>query len=176
MIRRRFRLLWVVALVCLGGCASVTKDIRVETEANANVDFSGYTTFAWLGAAGLLNDPRGTWAGPEFDMGSEVKFLIDRELREKGMTQVVASPSVAVAFALGIDMEALELVQDPSSEIELIENSPKGALVIVLLDPATRRPVFAGAAVADILDNPPKETVKKRLDYAVTQILKGVPR
>jgi hypothetical protein len=74
----------------LFGCATATKDIRVETESAPGVNLSGYTTYAWAGSAEVVNDPHGNWEPPGFDADAELRFLINRELRGKGMQEVTS--------------------------------------------------------------------------------------
>ncbi len=46
------RYLIVGALALLGaGCATVTKDIKVDAETRAGADPTGYRTYAWVGTA-----------------------------------------------------------------------------------------------------------------------------
>ena len=177
MLQFRRWLILGLALACLAGCASsLTQDIAVETEANPEVDFGAHQTFAWLGAATEVDDPDGIWTPPQLDVMAEVRFLVNRELRKRGMSEVVASPDVEVLCAIGVDMNALELVQDPQTLLELAENIPKAALVVTLVDPATRTPIWLGIAVATLQEDPSNDLVKKRVHYAVSEILKGLPR
>ena len=99
-------------------------------------------------------------------------FLTNRELRGKGMTEVVDSPDVAVIYAVGVDMEALDVVVDKKSGEETTKPTPKGAVLIVLIDPNTRRVLWAGHATANISEKPTPELAKKRLDYAITELFK----
>ena len=113
------------ALLLLSGCASnVTKDIKVETEANPKVSFTGYSSYTWLGSAAIVYDPEGQWEPPQFDMDAEIKFLIDRELRKHGMTETSSSPDLIVAFAAGIDMATMEIKTDPESKLETLKTYP----------------------------------------------------
>jgi len=48
--------------------------------------------------------------------------------------------------------------------------------VIVLIDGQTGNPVWASAAVADVQQEISSEDVRKRLDYAVTQMFKLMKR
>jgi hypothetical protein len=73
-------------------------------------------------------------------------------------------------------MEALELVENKESKLQVLENVPKGALVVVLLDGTTGIPVWAGAAVGNVQQEISSDDVRKRLDYAVTQMFKLMKR
>ena len=101
-------------LILLTGCASsVTKDIMIDAEADPKANFTGYTSYTWLGSAAIVYDPEGKWEPPQFDADAEIKFLIDRELRKRGMNEDSVNPDLIVAFAAGIDMSSMEFDIDP---------------------------------------------------------------
>ena len=176
-MKRNYALLFAAVVMLLAGCSSVpTKDITVDAHANPKANFSGYKTYAWLGSAAILNDAYGQWEPPAFDADAEVKYLIDRELRKRGMMQNSADPDVIIAFAAGIDMDALELQMDPQSKMENLANVPRGGLVIAMVDSDSEFVIWLGVATADIQEQPDAKTVKARLEYAVTQLLQLFPK
>ena len=167
----------ILVLMFLAGCATTpTKDIQIDAQADPKANFSGYKTYAWLGAAAILNDPYGQWEPPQFDADAEIMFLIDRELRKRGMSENTVNPDLVVAFAAGIDMEALGVKVDPKTKMELLENVPRGGLAIMLVDSDSGFVIWVGAATAEVQESPDPETVKARLDYAVTQLFKKLPK
>jgi hypothetical protein len=167
----------VLALVLLvAGCASVTKDIVVDTDMDPKANLKGYSTYTWLASAAILYDPEGKWEPPQFDADAEIKFLIDRELRQRGMIESADNPDLIVAFAAGIDMATMEIKIDPASNLETLRNVPMGALAVALIDGKTGLAIWGGIATAEIQENPGLDVVKKRLDYAVTSMFKKLPR
>jgi len=161
----------------LSGCASsVTRDIMVDTEVDPKANLSGYQSYAWLGAAAIVFDDKGQWEPPQFDADAEIKFLIDRELRERGMTEDSVNPDLIIAYAAGIDMDSMAIKADPASDLEVLENVPVGALTVILVDAETGLAIWAGVATAEIQQSPTTETVKKRLDFAVSQMFAKLPR
>ncbi len=161
----------------LAGCASApTKDIELEAAADPKANFSGYKSYAWLGAAAIINDPYGQWEPPDFDADAEIKYLIDRELRKRGLLQNSADPDLIVAFAAGINMAALELKVDPKTKINNLANVPRGVLLITLVDSESGFVIWMGVATADVQKQPDAKTVKARLDYTVTQLFKKLPK
>lgn len=169
MKKHLFTLAAVMLLV--GGCASsVTQDIMVETDMDPKADINGYSSYAWLGSAAILFDEKGRWEPPQFDADAEIKFLIDRELRDHGMTEDSVNPDLVVAYAAGIDMDTMDIKTDPESGLEVLEESPMGSLTVILIDADTGVAIWAGVATADIQDNPTPETTKKRLDFAISEM------
>ena len=163
-------------LILIHGCASsVTKDILVEAEADPKINFQDYSSYTWLGSAAIVFDSQGRWEPPEFDADAEIKYLIDRELRARGMSENSVDPDMIVAFAAGIDMDSMEISIDPESQLTVLENVPQGALAVVLIDAHTGQAIWGGVATADIQENPGQETIKKRLEFAVTSMFKKFP-
>ncbi len=164
-----------VVILVISGCSSGFKDIHVETEANPKVNFEGYSSYAWAAAAAIVRDPAHQWTPPDLNIGAEIMFLVDRELRARGMSEVQQSPDVLVIYALGVDMKALGVVTDPDDKEERFEEIPKGGVIIVLADPESRQVMWVGGAVADLLEEPNAELTKKRLDHAITTMFKKFP-
>lgn len=170
---------WLFAIVAmsLAGCASTpTGDIKIDAQADPKANFSGYKSYAWLGSAAILNDPYGQWEPPAFDADAEIKHLIDRELRKRGMSENSANPDLIVAFAAGIDMDALGLKVDPKTNMEMLANVPQGGLAVVLADADSGFVIWVGVAAGEVQQSPDAKTVKARLDYAVTQLMRQLPK
>jgi hypothetical protein len=164
-------LLLVVMMALLTACSNIkTQDIVVEVETDPKANMSGYQTYAWLGSAAFLNDPSKKWQPPELDVAGDIKYLIDRELRKQNINTSADNPDLAVAFFIGVDMDAMELKDDPNTEGNVLENVPQGALVVALVDVETGYVVWLGQAKADLSENASSELVRARLDYAVTQM------
>ncbi len=163
-------------LILMSGCASVTSDIIIEAKTANTANLSGYKTYVWLGEGAVLNDPDKKWQPPKMNLAGDIKYLIDRELRKREIYNTVTDPELAVVFFMGIDMEAMKLQMDPETKKEMMENTPRAALVIALIDTKTKFVVWIARATADLHDNPSDELVRERLDYAVTQMMKKMPR
>jgi len=166
-------------LTLLAGCVSSNlRDIRVEAEADSEIDFGSYRNYAWLGSAAIVYDPEGKWEPPEFDADAEIEFLIDRELRGRGMAENSNAPDLVVAYAAGIDMESMDIAVDPDDYrlVETLQNVPRGGLVVVLIDARSGLAVWAGVATAEIQQNPDQRIVRQRLDYAVTSMFRKLPK
>jgi len=58
----------------------------------------------------------------------------------------------------------------------MLTNVPQGALVVAFADSQSGFVIWLGAAIAEIQESPDTQTVKARLDYAMTQLFKKVPK
>jgi len=175
MNKNLFAIFGIMLLVA--GCASsVTKDIMVDADIDPKANMKGYSTYTWLGSAAIVYDPEGKWEPPQFDADAEIKFLIDRELRARGMTESAANPDLIIAYAAGIDMASMEIKIDPESNLETLIDVPMGALVVALIDGKTGLAIWGGVATAEIQQNPEQDVIKKRLDYAVSSMFKQLPK
>ncbi len=159
-------------LVLLAGCAPYAKDIRVETELDPKANISAYKSYAWLGDVSILNDPNEKWQPSGLDISSEIKFMVDRELRASGLHLSDDKPELAVSFLVGADMESMQLKADPDSKLESLKNIPEAALVVILIDVATENVIWIGKAEAEVQEGADQELVRKRIDYAITKMFK----
>lgn len=167
--------LLVFFLILMSGCASVTKDIKVDAQAAKSVMLSDYKSYAWLGKISLLRDPEKKWQPPKMNIAGDIKYLIDRELRKRAIFSHATDPDLAVAFFMGVDMKAMTLKVDPETQKEMLENVPRAALVVVLIDTETDYVVWMGKATADLQINPTDEIVRERLDFAVSEMFRKIP-
>jgi hypothetical protein len=170
LLRTTFFITLAATVLATTSCATLTDDIEVESHANPDVDYQVYKTYAWLGSAQIIFDPVGQWEQPTLDTDEEVKFVINRELRARGLHQVTNKPDLLVAFAAGIDTTQLELKENPNSTKKIITNVPKAALLIALIDANTGYTIWLGYAVGDAQQQQSIESIRTRIDYAVKEI------
>ena len=174
-MRKLTTLLLTVTLVLLSGCAVFNtdmQDIKVDAVTDPKANMAGYSTYVWLGAVGGLNDPTEKWQPPSMDITGDIKYLIDRELRKHGINSATENSDLAVAFFIGVDMEAMQLKDDPDTQGDVLENVPQGALVVALIDTKTGYVVWRGLAKADIVVGASSEQIRNRLDYAISKMFK----
>ncbi len=161
-----------VAVTFISSCATLTRDIQIEAHADPGIDYQQYKTYAWAGSAQIVFDPIGQWEQPTLDTDEEVKYVINRELRAHGFTQVKNNPDILVAFAAGVDMTVLELKEDPDGGKRIPTNVPKAALVIALIDAGSGYVVWLGHATGNVQQQQSIDDIRTRIDYAVRQIFK----
>ena len=161
----------------LAACASqAVKDIEVTTRRQPDFDPGNYRSYAWLKTAQIVNDPLGQWEPPAFDADAEVTRLVDRELAKHGFAGTNSNPDLLVTFIAGIDMADLKLRDDPDKNgKETLQNIPRGALVVILVDAASRERLWVGVAMADIGRQLDSTIVRRRLDYAISGMFREFP-
>ena len=160
----------------LTGCSTFPKDdIQVESETNPKANLSGYKTYTWLAAVGILEDAEGHWEPPKFDADAEIEFRINEALRKRGMTESSIDPDMYVAYALGVNMDALGIKVDPDTKLERMENVPKTGLVVLLMDAETGFVSWVSVATGEMKNLDP-EIQKKRLEYTINTMFKDLPK
>ncbi len=171
----------VVLAFALAGCAGVGPDIRTNAIVDSKTNLKGYKTYAWLGSLAHLEDPRGDWQPTGYDADSEIRFLIDQELRKRGLSFAQAAPDAYVTYLVVLNTGTGAQAQETRKHFDdeaAIRNAGMGALVIGLADPETEKVVWAGAATADV--KPAKERTpdrtKERLALAVKKIFEHYPK
>lgn len=164
------------ASIILSSCATLTGDITVDVESDSSINYSTYKTYAWSGNEQVVFDAIGQWEQPTLDTDEEIKFIINRELRAHGLHQVEVKPDLYVSFAAGVDTTILELKESPGNGRPILKNTPKAALVIALIDGDSGYTVWLGHAIGDVQQQQTIENIRKRIDYAVSQILKNYNR
>ncbi len=167
----------IFLVVLLSACTTVpTKDIKVDADADPKASFSGYKTYAWLATAQILHDPEGQWEPRDVDIDAEAQLIINSELRKRGITEVSSNPDMLVAYAAGIDMASLDLKLNPETKEKLLENIPRAALVVVLIDADTGYVMWIAEAVGEVQEQADSATVRARIEYAVSEMFHLLPK
>jgi hypothetical protein len=165
-----FPFLCFIAVLTSSSCTTLTSDINIETHAAPGTDFNRYKSYAWAGSSRVVFDPIGQWRQPTIDTEGEVKTNISRELHDKGLIEVYNDPDLLVAFAVGVDMTSLELIENPDSEEKILTNVPKASLVVALVDADTGYTVWMGFAEGRVQQQQSIENIHARIKYAVSEI------
>jgi hypothetical protein len=167
----------ITCMLFMTACTTApTKDIKIEAEADPKASFSGFKTFAWLASAQILFDPEGQWEPRNVDIDAEVRLIINSELRKRGIAEVSSSPDMLVAYAAGVDMTTLGLKQNPETQQKLLENVPKAALVVALIDADSGYVIWLGEAVGEVQEQADEATVRARIEYAIREMFRLLPK
>ncbi|HHJ36486.1 MAG TPA: DUF4136 domain-containing protein [Gammaproteobacteria bacterium] len=160
-------------LFLASSCATLTDDIVISTRSNSEINYDKYKTYAWAGNTQIVFDPIGQWEQPTLDTDEEVRFVVNRELRNLGINQVKEDPDILVTCAAGIDMTSMKLKADPDSDAPALSNVPRAALAIALVDTKTGYTVWVGFAEGEVQQQQSIENIRKRIDYAIHEIFKN---
>ncbi len=177
----RITSLVVLLTVVLSGCASAGPDIRATAFVDSKTNVKGYKTYAWLPSLASLEDPTGDWEPVGFDADSEIRFLIDKELRQRGLTFAQTEPDAYVTYLVAINTDTglqAEAIRKHFGDKADFSNAGAGALIIGLADPQAQKVFWAGAATAQV-KRPQERTpelVKTRLAVAVKKIFERYPK
>lgn len=166
----------LLTVLLLTSCATLTDDIKIETQAEQNINFSSYKTYTWAENTRIVFDPVGQWEQPTLDTDEEVRFNINREMRNRKLIQVDKSPDLLVAFSAGIDTGTLDIKENPDNKNSILTNAPKAALVIALIDADTGYAVWLGYATGDAQEQQSIENIRTRINFAVSEIFKSYNR
>lgn len=171
------RLSVIACIMILTACTTApTRDISVDAEADPKARFSGFKTYAWLASAQIVFDPEGQWEPRGVDIDAEVQYIINGELRKRGMSEVSSNPDMLVAYAAGVDMTTLGLKVSPESNEKMLENIPSAALVVALIDADTGYVIWVAEAVGEVQQQADQATVRARIEYAISEMFRLLPK
>jgi len=164
------------AVLCLSCASTPTSDIRVHSAVDSKSNIAGYKSYAWDLSAGVIQDRTGMWVPKDMDTQAEVQFLIDKKLRDRGMTVVQESPDLIVSLLIAADVQEVEQMKNKHGDaVAGLDPVGKGALLVELLDSHTGKTIWLGAAEGDIRGSTSVEVGKQRLAYAVDQLFERLP-
>jgi len=165
-------------VVSLAACApkAPTSDIKTQVAADETVKFSGYKTYTWFAGVGMVRDKTGKWDDGDLDIAAELKFIIDKTMRERGLNEATENPDLFIGFLIVADVNQLKEITDRGGKTTVIEGVGESALVIELIDVKTERTVWVGAAAGEAQTGRSNDEVKARLNYAVSELFKGLPK
>ena len=163
----------LVALMIIGITACVsTSDIQVEKAKSEKVNLDGYKTYQFIEDSGFIEDERKTPVLKNMNISEEIEQMINSELAKKGKTPVSKDPDFFVAYLGGADMDAVKSKLDKNGK-EVLEKSPEAALVLLLIDADSGSIIWMSTAEGEAKGGS-ADDVKKRLDFAVKEMLDGV--
>ena len=154
---------------------SANRDIQIDKQADPKARFDGYQSYAWLASSEAVYDPDGQWEPKDLDIDSEIRFVINENLRKRGMLEVVDNPDMLIVFSTGLDMAALDVKENPDTKQEMLVNVPKAGLVIGFVDADTGFLIWRGLAVGEAEADRDIEDIRKRIEYAIKEMFKQIP-
>jgi hypothetical protein len=170
----------VVALV-LAMAACAAPPLRIESEQAAATDLGRLRTYAWL--------PTDT---PKMAATREtVAPHVDRQLQAKGYALAAGAPDFQVSSEIVVERKVETSRLDVSvpgqpgyrapggpvapQTISTVREYSEGTLIITVVDPASKRPIWRGWAEAQIRPSATPQQRSARLAEAVEKILERFP-
>lgn len=159
-------------IVGLSGCVS-TNDIKVKQAKYEKANMEGYKTYMALSSKGIILDSKGTWVPKNIDVNTEIQHLVKTEMDRKGKQLVVSNPDFYVAYAVGVDIDAIKEKVNKKDQAK-IENIPSAGLAIVFTDAKTSQVIWMAVAEGNLKEELSLEDRKKRANYAIKKMLEGL--
>jgi len=152
----------------LSGCASKDK-IAIKTYKDQKVNLAGYKNYQWLVGANILQDDHHEWSSRRYDINKFVEEQITKQFYNKDIFKTQIKPDFLISYVVGINMDALKEKVDKDGE-KYFANVPVAGLGIVLLDPITKKVIWASNAEAILQEKLSDEESKERVAYAIEQM------
>lgn len=169
--------LLLLASVAPACSSSVTSDIQIHSARDQKANLAAYKSFAWQTSETVLHDGTGVWAPKDADTQSEIEFLVDKGLREKGLTVVKERPDLLVALMIVADVNDVEEIEKTRGDsLSSFDPVGQGALLVELIDAQTGKTVWMGGAEGELRQSRTPEESKQRLSYAVDKMFAQLPR
>ncbi|QIZ75610.1 DUF4136 domain-containing protein [Ferrimonas lipolytica] len=165
----------LIGAVALSGCASTSlhQDIKTKSATAQDANLASYSSYKWVLGKTALHDYNKQWKKRNYDLDSELRFLINKELRERGLKENKFAAELGVVYSIGVDMLHTETVHDDTKNIDELKNVPKGGLVIALIDMKTRKAVWVGTASAAIQEGNNAAQEDERISYVVEKMFEN---
>lgn len=155
-------LLSLALLGFVSASASGTKYV-VKVRADKRTDFAQIKTYAWM-VGWPAFDPSVDW---------QIEADVERELAALGLTKLPGEPCDAVLTYAAIRRTDVDVKSKASPETGLRREYPAATLVVLLLEPHSRREMFRGRATLALERDPARRRTQIRT--AIAQIFAKYP-
>jgi hypothetical protein len=156
----------VVLLAVLGvahaAVASPTKYL-VKVRSDKRIDFSKIRTYTWMEGWPAF-DPSIDW---------QIETDVDRELAALGVTKVTAEPCDTVVTYAAIRRTDVDVKTKVSPDSDLRREYPAGTVIVLMLDPHSRRELFRGRADMALQSDPAQR--RQQIRSAIAQMFSRYP-
>jgi hypothetical protein len=161
-------------LLAIAGCSGIS----VSTDYDTTKDFSTYQTFSWMEVPSSKQAQGYDTSGL---MDARVKEAVDKQLESKGLAEVSDNADLLLAYHYGTE-EQLQIDDygygyGPwcgGSGIDVYKYK-EGTLIVDIVDAATKKLVWRGAAEGALSENPSGPELNYVIDSAVAKMFKSFP-
>ncbi len=150
-----------------------TDDIQVTNKTSKKVNFKGYKRYQFLEGSGLVeSDKKGNMKSSDDESAALIEHLINEALQKRGKYPVSKDPDFYVAYLGGKEMSEVEDKLNAEGKRELSE-APSAAMILMLID-ADSGAILRISTAEGKVTNLPEAEQKKRISYAIDNMLKGI--
>jgi uncharacterized protein DUF4136 len=156
----------ILGLALLGmvsGCASAMPKYGIKVRSDKRTDFTKLRTY--VSTAG--------WSAYDSAVDRQITSAIERELAALGLTRRESEPSDAVATYASISRTDVDVKSKQSPVTGLRREYPVGTLVVLLLEPGSRRELFRGRIDMPLEREPSK--LAAQIDTSIARVFAKYP-
>jgi hypothetical protein len=136
---------------------------RVKVTADKATDFSKLKTYAWTTG----------WSAFDRTVDQQVVAAVDRELAALGLTKMAAEPSDVVVQYASLRRTDVDLKSKMSPDTKLSREYPVGTLIVLLLEPRSRREIFRARVDTPLETEPSK--LEAQINSTIAQVFDQYP-
>jgi len=159
----RWLLLGLALLGLVSAASASGTKYDVEVRADKRIDFAQIRTYTWMEGWPAF-DPSVDW---------QIEADVERELTVLGLTKRLGEPCDAVVTYAAIRRTDVDVKSKISAETGLRDEYPVATIVVLLLDPRSRREMFRGRAIMALARDP--ETIRTQIRSAIAQLFAEYP-
>jgi hypothetical protein len=163
MSRRALMLISIVVLGAAGSAFSVTPKYGVTVKAARHTNFERLKTYSWTTG----------WSIFDQTVDRRVVAAVDRELAASGLKKLDAEPSDIIVTYASLRRTDVDLKSKKSVETGLHREYAVGTLVVLLLEPRSRRELFRARVDTPMAAEP--SHVAAQLDAAIAEMFTKYP-
>jgi hypothetical protein len=156
----------MVALLMAGSAAAASNyapRYGVKTKTARHADFTKFKTYAWTTG----------WLAYDETVDRQVITSVDRELANLGLAKVDASLGDVLVTYAATQRTDLYLRSKAIGDPQAKPGYPVGTLIVLLLEPETRRELFRARADSPLSGDP--DAVQLQIDRLVTRMFQEYP-
>ncbi|MCF6206916.1 MAG: DUF4136 domain-containing protein [Sulfurovum sp.] len=154
-------------------CCVPTSDIEVESVTNEKANLNAYKTYQFLEDSGIVEDDgKGKLKESNKKVAAMIEEIINTELQKAGKKPAADNPDFFVAYVGGSNLDAVKMKLDEKGK-QIVKKQPQAALLIMLVDADTGTILRIATADGEVKGLPQDQT-RKRIEYAVKKMLKGI--
>lgn len=155
-----------LCLIVLGSSLAVAGQMPkygVTSTADKTTDFSKLKTYVWDGG----------WLAPDKNVHQQIQTAVDRELKALGLEKKSSGPSDVLLTYASLRRIDVDLNSKPATKDGPRRQFDVGTLVVLVLEPGTRKELYRARVDKPIEADPDK--IEAIINAAVAEMFAGYP-